>query len=127
MEPKRVRWESMDKKEIQLAWRAEHYVTTCGTEGKTAATIRGYREQFDKFNLWNDGVRLSGFAVELARVQNVFGSGVPRGAMTSRAHQQVVRHHNACTRIPFDFQPDYSDFLPARQLHLEPNWELQAE
>ena len=103
MEPKRVRWESMDKKEIQLAWRAEHYITTCRTERKTAATIRGYREKLDGFNLWSDSARLGEFTMELARVRSVLGSRVPRRPITIRAHQQVVRHHNAHTRISFEF------------------------
>ena len=51
METRRVRREPMDEKESQLAWWAEHYFTTCWTEGKTTATIRGYRENLGRLGL----------------------------------------------------------------------------
>ena len=44
----RIRWETMDNREIPLSKLAEHYFTTCDTEGKTPSTVRGYREKLGR-------------------------------------------------------------------------------
>ncbi len=41
MDEKRVRWETMDKTDIQLSKLGENYVTTCRTEGKTTPNLCG--------------------------------------------------------------------------------------
>ena len=50
-----TRWETMDKDDIRLPKLAEHYLITCRTEGKTASTLRGYREKLGRFVRWSDG------------------------------------------------------------------------
>ena len=67
MHNRRIRWETMDKDEIQLSKLAEHYLITCRTEGKTASTLCGYREKLGRFVRWADGAQLGEFSVELAR------------------------------------------------------------
>ena len=57
----------MAKNDIRLSKLAEHYVITCRTEGKTASTLRGYREKLGRFIRWCDGTCLREFSVELAR------------------------------------------------------------
>ena len=57
----------MDKGETPLSKLAEHYLITCRTEGKTASTLRGYREKLGRFIRWCDGTRLEEFSVHLAR------------------------------------------------------------
>lgn len=44
MVSRRIRWETMEKNQIPLSKLAEHYFTTCTTEGKSLLTLRGYRE-----------------------------------------------------------------------------------
>ena len=41
MHKRRIRWETMDKDEIQISNLAEHYLITCRTEDKTVPTLRG--------------------------------------------------------------------------------------
>ena len=43
------------------------YLITCRTEGKTASTLRGYREKLGRFVRWSDGACLGDLSVELAR------------------------------------------------------------
>ena len=45
----RARWDTMDKSHIRLSTLADHYLTTCRADGKTAATLRGYEEKLAKF------------------------------------------------------------------------------
>ena len=78
MHNRRIRWETMDKGEIQLCKLAEHYLITCRTEGKTASTLRGYREKLGRFVRWADGARLGEFSVELAREYISYLQSVPK-------------------------------------------------
>jgi len=66
MSSKRIRWESMDKRDIPLSKLAEYYFTTCDTD--TPSTVRGYREKLGRFVRWVEDATLSEFSVELARV-----------------------------------------------------------
>ena len=67
MRSKRIRWETMDKRDIPLSKLAEHYFTTCATEGKTPSTVHGYRQKLGRFVRWVEDATLSEFSVELAR------------------------------------------------------------
>ena len=49
MVSRRIRWETMEKNQIPLPKLAEHYFTTCATEGKTFPTLRSYRENLGRF------------------------------------------------------------------------------
>ena len=78
MHNRRIRWETMDKGDIQHSKLAEHYLITCRTEGKTASTLRGYREKLERFVLWADRARLGEFSVELAREYISYLQSVPK-------------------------------------------------
>jgi integrase/recombinase XerC/integrase/recombinase XerD len=60
------RWQLLDKRTIPLAEIAEHYLSTCRVEGKTASTLRGYREKLSRFVRWFDGP-LGDFSIETIR------------------------------------------------------------
>ena len=68
----------MDNDHIPLSKLAEHYLITCRTEGKTASTLRGYREKLGRFVRWSDGARLGEFSVELAREYILYLQSAPK-------------------------------------------------
>ena len=67
MRGKRTRRETMDKSQIPLARLAEQYFITCHNEGKTASTLRGYREKLGRFMHWCDGACLGDISAVLVR------------------------------------------------------------
>jgi hypothetical protein len=78
MHKRRIRWETMDKGEIQLSKLAEHYLITCRTEGKTASTFCGHRQKLGRFVRGADGARLGEFSVELAREYISYLQSIPK-------------------------------------------------
>jgi len=52
---------------MPLSKLAEHYPTTCATEGKMPSTVRGYREKLGRFVRRVEDATLSDFSVELVR------------------------------------------------------------
>ena len=78
MHNRHIRWETMDKGEIQLSKLAEHYLITCLTEGKMASTLRGYREKLSRFVRWADGACLGEISVESAREYVSYLQSVPK-------------------------------------------------
>ncbi|MDA1220007.1 MAG: hypothetical protein O2909_11265 [Chloroflexi bacterium] len=50
----RQRWEKMDKNDIPIPSQVDHYIITCRTEGKTPATLIGYREKLRRFLKWSE-------------------------------------------------------------------------
>ncbi len=78
MRGKRTRWETMDKSQIPLSRLAEQYFITCNTEGKTASTLRGYREKLGRFIYWCDGACLGEFSVVLVREYSSYLQTAPK-------------------------------------------------
>lgn len=94
----------MNKSQIPFSRLAEQYLITCTTEGKTPATLRGYREKLGRFIRWCNGACLADFSVELAREYIAYLQSAPEyenhpfhqsnGAHMSAAN---VRNH---VRVP---------------------------
>lgn len=57
----------MNKESIPLERLAQHYITTCRTEGKTPSTLRGYTEKLGRFIRWRENGTLGEFSIELFR------------------------------------------------------------
>lgn len=49
MTKRTLRWETVNKSNTPLSRIADLYFTTCQIEGKTAKTLRGYREKLGRF------------------------------------------------------------------------------
>jgi len=75
---KRVRWNTMDKSQIPLSRLADQYLITCSTEGKTPATLRGYREKLGRFIRWCDEACMADFSVELVREYIAYLQAAPK-------------------------------------------------
>ena len=78
MVSRRIRWENMEKNQIPLFKLAEHYFTTCATEGKTLSTLRGYREKLGRFMRWADDSSLRDLSVKLVREYISYLQAVPK-------------------------------------------------
>ncbi len=78
MVPRRIRWETMEKSQIPLSKLAEHYFTTCATEGKTFSTLRSYREKLGRFIRWGENSCLGDLSVELVREYISYLQAVPK-------------------------------------------------
>ena len=78
MVSRRIRWETMEKNQIPLSKPAEHYFTTCATEGKTFSTLRSYREKLSRFIRWGENSCLGDLSVELVREYISYLQVVPK-------------------------------------------------
>ena len=78
MAKNRRRLETMIKSRFPLLTLAEHYLTTCRTEGKTGPTIRGYTEKLGRFVRWSDGATLDDLSIYLARDYISYLQNVPK-------------------------------------------------
>lgn len=124
MATKRTRGETMDKNHSPLHGLAEQYFITCRTEGKTASTLRTYREKLGRFVGWAKGAILLDFLIELVREYISYLQTAlkyeghpfhrPHDANMSAAH---VRNHVRVLRsfASWLYREDYTaDYLLAR-------------
>lgn len=78
MAVRKARWNTMDKSHMPLSRLADQYFITCHTEGRTPATLRGYREKLGRFVRWGEEACLADFSVELAREYISYLQSVPK-------------------------------------------------
>lgn len=68
----------MDKSQVPLSRLSEQYFTTCRSEGKTPATMRGYEEKLGRFVRWCENATLGDFSVGLVREYISYLQEVPK-------------------------------------------------
>jgi len=78
MGKRQKRWETMNKNDIPLERLAQHYLTTCRTEGKTLSTLRTYTEKIGRFIRWCEDGILGEFSIELMREYVEYLQTVPK-------------------------------------------------
>src|SRR5438132_8881255 len=62
-----LRLEDLDQTSVPLAALFDHYIAACRSEGKTAKTIKGYREKLGRYVRWASGYLID-FSIEKVRL-----------------------------------------------------------
>jgi len=97
----RIQWETKDNRDIPLSKLAEHYFTTCASEGKTPSTVRGYRDKLGRYVRWVEDATLSDFlsgAGVTVHLLPQIRSKVRRPPLPQPQRRPPVGHQRAETR-----------------------------